>query len=274
VRPYSYETEATRKNGSRFPVEVQESAIEYGGGMIKASVIRDITKRAEMEKQLLLERQKKLSWVIDGQELERQRLSRELHDGLGQSLIGLKLRIESIPDPEDSATAHTLNDLKKLFDKTIEEIRQISNDLMPAGLNEFGLINALRKLCDNTEMNAGIRVHFKAGAETAHLALSRKTNAYMYRIAQEAMNNTMKHAAASEISVEIFSDSGKLFLNIADNGKGFKFGKTHSYVGNGLYNMRERAGLLGGSFEIFSEPGKGTLVKVNVPVQEKQIQDE
>ncbi len=94
--------------------------------------------------------------MIDGQELERQRLSRELHDGLGQSLIALKLKLESIQGKDVCAINKTLKEVKGSFDGTINEIRRISNDLMPAVLNEFGLITALKNICEEISENPNI----------------------------------------------------------------------------------------------------------------------
>ena len=89
---------------------------------------------------------------------------------------------------------------------------------------------------------------------------------YLYRITQEAINNSVKHAEASVISVNILKIENFIVLSIADNGKGFKFEATYKYVGNGLYNMRERVNMLSGTFEVNSEPGNGTEVIVKLPI--------
>ena len=265
LKPYTYETMALKKDNKKFPIEVQESAIEYKGKMISASVIRDISKRAEVEKQLKEERLKRLSWVIDGQEIERQRLARDLHDGLGQTMIALKLKVESI-EVNDEKNKKKFDDLRTLFNKTIDEIRRMSNNLMPAGLKEFGIINAIRKLCNETSEHTGIEINFMADNTINPKALTNKCIMYLYRIAQEAITNSVKHAQASVISVRFEKKQNFYLLTIADNGKGFKFGTTHKYVGNGIYNMRERAYMLGGTFNVHSDLGKGTEVKVKIPV--------
>ena len=265
LRPYTYETQAIKKDGSKIFVEVQESAIEYEGKMVKASVIRDITKRVLVEKQLREERLMRLSWVIDGQEIERQRLARELHDGLGQYLIALKLKLENVEVDSDK-NQKKLDDLRKLFNKTIDEIRRISYDLMPAGLYEFGIINALRNLCKDTAEHTSINIEFEADKNLKNEKLSEKCCMYLYRITQEAMNNSVKHAEATLISVNILKIENFIVLSIADNGKGFKFEATYKYVGNGLYNMRERVNMLSGTFEVNSDLGKGTEVIVKLPI--------
>jgi PAS domain S-box-containing protein len=265
LRPFAYETTARKKNGTKFPVEIQVSGIEYGNRMILASVIRDITRRKEVEKELREERLKRLSWVIDGQEIERERFSRELHDGLGQMLVAIKLKLESAIDQEDEKTQSITRDLRMMFDKTIDEVRRISNDLMPSGLQEFGIVNALRKLSSAITENSGISV--KLDAQNLPDQLSNKTIMYLYRIAQEAINNSVKHAQASEISISLSCNEKHILLEVKDNGKGFKFDKTHKFVGNGIYNMRERVNMMRGNIEIKSEPTKGTLVKVQIPIE-------
>ena len=265
LNPYTYETQALRKDGKKFPIEVQESAIEFKGKMIIASVIRDISKRIEVENQLKEERLKRLSWVIDGQEIERQRLARELHDGLGQTMIALKLKMESI-EVNDEKNKKKFDDLRNLFNKTIDEIRRMSNNLMPAGLKEFGIINAIRRLCNETSEHTGITINFESDNTINPKMLTNKCIMYMYRIAQEAITNSVKHAEASLISVKLEKKQNFYVLTIADNGKGFKFGATHKYVGNGIYNMRERAYMLEGTFNVHSELSKGTEVRVKIPL--------
>jgi PAS domain S-box-containing protein len=262
--PVTYETTCKRKYGKRFPVEVQEKSIEYKGRMVKALVIRDITKRSEVEQMLENERLKSFSWVIDGQEIERQRLSRELHDGLGQSLIAIKLRLEGAIDSADDKTRRTINEIRSLFDNAIDEVRRISNDLMPTGLQEFGIEVALRKLCSKLNESTGVEVVFFA--DNIPSKIDMKTTLYLYRISQEAINNSLKHAQASQISVSLYADENFIDLIVADDGKGFKFDMTHKYVGNGLYNMSERVSMLGGTYEVKSDIGKGTMIITKIPI--------
>jgi PAS domain S-box-containing protein len=264
LRPFTYESTATRRDRSIFPIEVQQNAIEYYGKMIFASVIRDITGRKDFEKELQAERLKRLSWVIDGQEIERERLSRELHDGLGQMLVGIKLRLEGTFQVEDPKTRAVLDDLSQLFNKTIEEIRRISNDIMPSGLQEFGIVNGLRKLCTSVSESSGMEVEFVTSPLPDQIPS--KTILYLYRIAQEAMNNSVKHSGASKIRVELSCEKEVIHLWIQDNGRGFKQDKTYTFVGNGLYNMRERVTMMQGSIEVESAPDWGTSISVKIPV--------
>ncbi len=193
------------------------------------------------------ERFDELRSVIDGQELERQRLSRELHDGLGQLLIAIKLKLESINHTDMSKIRYMISHVKELFDKTIDEIRKISNDLMPTVLNEFGLEKAMRRLCDEISEYAKIRVKYTFEGEFD--ALNKTTKMYIYRIAQEALSNTYKYAEANSLIVSLKQNDKMIYLEIEDNGKGFNFESENAKKGNGLRNMSERTLLLGGNIE-------------------------
>jgi len=129
---FSYETLCYRKGGNKFPVEIQERMIDFRGRMIKATVIRDISERKNVEDELKSERESRLSALIDGQEMERQRFSRELHDGLGQELIAMKMKYENIINQQCGGTKDNLILLLEQFDKVIDEVRRISENLMPS----------------------------------------------------------------------------------------------------------------------------------------------
>ncbi len=218
----------------------------------------------EMTEELKKERFRRLRSVIDGQELERQRLSRELHDGLGQLLIALKLKLENTHGSDFCETKKAIKEVNESFDMTIDEIRRISNNLMPAVLNEFGIVNALRNLADEVQDHSGIHVLFNS--REVDIKLNKKQKTYIYRIAQEALNNAVRHAKASEISMSISQGNESLMIRIKDNGNGFKYQEAITHTGNGIHNMQERASIMNGKLEIQTDPGSGTLIVVNVPV--------
>jgi PAS domain S-box-containing protein len=263
-KPYSCETLLLKKDGSTIPVEIQFSSIEYYSKLITAAVIRDISRRVKIEKELHDERLKRLSSVIDGQEIERERLSRELHDGLGQELIAIKLKLESTVEHADEKTQKIIGDLRNEFNRTIDEIRRMSNDLMPSGLQEFGLANAIRKLCNNISDNSDITTTVEVDNFPENP--DNKITMYLYRIVQEAINNSVKHAEASEICVKLSADAQFVCLTVHDNGKGFNFDNDHNFSGNGLYNMRERVNMLKGKIKINTAPGKGTEIDIQIPI--------
>ena len=215
------------------------------------------------EKEVLLqqERIRRMRAAFDGQDTERQRLSRELHDGLGQSLIAQKLRLESIKLPVTGETTALLNEMKQCSDKLVDDVRRISNDLMPAQLTQFGIVPALRQHCNEVTRYSGIEVSFDSTGNFD--AMRRKTKTYLFRIIQEALNNMVKHAESKSAAVEIVNTREHFFLSISDDGKGFNTEKP--CTGNGLNNMRERTLLLGGTFSITSQPGSGTTIEIQIP---------
>ncbi len=205
------------------------------------------------------EKKKRLRSIIDGQEKERQRLSRDLHDGLGQSLIAIKLQLENYCESESSGDNDQMAKIKGYFDQTIEDIRRMSNDLAPSVLDEFGLTTALKNLCRNFSQSAGIPVHFKTTGPG--LKIANKTKIYIYRICQEALTNAIKHAKASLIEVNLNFEKQLIKLDIKDDGKGFDLESTEHSGGNGLNNLFERAQIINGFLQIITSPGHGTKIR-------------
>ena len=218
-------------------------------------------KLKEKEELLQHERNRRMRAAFDGQDIERQRLSRELHDGLGQSLIAQKLRLESIKFPLTGETPALLEEMKQCSDNLVDEIRRISNDLMPAQLTQFGIVPALRQHCDEVKRYSGIEVSFDSTGNFDDMR--RKTKIYLFRIIQEALNNIVKHAGAKIADVEIVKTKDHYFLSISDDGTGFDTEKACK--GNGLNNMRERTLLLGGTFLISAQNGSGTTIEIQIP---------
>jgi len=213
-----------------------------------------------MSGQLREARRKRILALFDGQEMERRRISRELHDGLGQKLVGTKLRIENCDENDPGCLHETMRETKESLHGIVDELRRISNDMMPAALDELGLETALRNLCHDVERQSGIEVDFDVNIRSApidHIAI------YLFRIAQEGLQNIIKHANARSISVQLIETRDFTVLILEDDGTGFDPGKTTT--GNGLSNMKERAILIGGSFSLESEPGKGTTIRVKIP---------
>jgi signal transduction histidine kinase len=199
------------------------------------------------------------------QEKERKAIARELHDELGQVLTALRMdavwlseRLQA-PDPKagDRAVA-----MCGLIDHTIDEVRGLATRLRPGVLDDLGLIDALEWYIADFEKRTGIACIFKhrqvptidgIGATAA------------YRIVQEALTNVTRHAAATQVKVSLEPKQGMVTLAVADNGRGFDLKEIAAAECLGLAGMRERAGLLGGSLEIRSRPGKGTKVCFRLP---------
>jgi signal transduction histidine kinase len=217
----------------------------------------------KQSEQIEVEKTKKVSSLIDGQEMERQRLSRDLHDSLGQSLLAVKIKLEQTKSASVEKNQQIINETQELLRETIQEIRNISNDLMPPVLEAFGLEQGLKNLCKDTTHNTGINVNFTS--ENIPDTLDKRVQIYLYRISQEAINNITKHSAANEASIKISSDQNIIFLNIADNGKGFDSDKIE-ISGNGIMNIKQRVELLKGECLVSSSLGEGTQIKIKIPV--------
>jgi signal transduction histidine kinase len=217
----------------------------------------------KQEEELQTEKLRRLRSVIDGQDLERQRLSRELHDGIGQSLIAIKLQLENAETQNYSMMRAGIDSAKSMIDTTIEDVRNVCNALMPAALNEFGIVSTLRALSSELGALAGFKPVFEN--EGSLDRMTKKSQVYLYRIAQEALNNIAKHARATQVTLKLKRENNIVTLQVTDNGKGFIFDPVCFAQRNGLQNMRERTQLLQGEFTINSEPGKGTTIFVSIP---------
>jgi signal transduction histidine kinase len=213
---------------------------------------------------LKLERSMRLSSMIDGQELERHRLSRELHDGLGQSILAIKMRLERTKNASPERIKEINTEAQELFSDTINEIRNISNNLRPAVLNEFGLLDALTNLCKEMQKSTGIKINVNAEKYTD--SGNDKIDTYLYRIAQEALNNIVKHSNTETAEMHLMSHANKIRLCISDSGEGFSYSEEQKICGNGIANMKERVQILNGSIEIISEKEKGTSVDISIPL--------
>jgi signal transduction histidine kinase len=217
----------------------------------------------KQEDALQHEKLRRLRSVIDGQDQERNRLSRELHDSIGQSLIAVKLQLENAETQNYSMMRASIDSAKSMIDITIEEVRRVCNALMPAALNEFGIISTLRALCSEMASLAGFSAEFEN--EGSLDRISKKSQVYLYRIAQEALNNIAKHSRATHVIMKLNRINNIVTLEVSDNGKGFNFDPINFAHRNGLQNMRERTNLLQGEFTINSQPGFGTSIKVSIP---------
>lgn len=209
----------------------------------------------ENEERLLQENQRS---ILNGEEKERSRLSKELHDGLGPLLTTLRLNIQAM-DVESKKKESLL----ELLDGTIGEVRRMSNNLMPSVLVDFGAGEAIGNLVEQIRNHTGLPIRYKNDM-TAESTIDDSIHIVLYRVAQEAINNAIKHAGATEIKVSLSEFDDHVGFFISDNGKGFD--PNEPVVGNGLRNMRERVKLVNGTFDM-STSAKGTTIEVEIPIK-------
>jgi len=223
----------------------------------------------EKDEALKAERHIRLRSAIDGQDQERQRLSREMHDGIGQSMIAVRLRLGALENRVPEIIRHELQTVIAMADNLIDEVRAISNALMPPALAEFGLTAAIRNLCNNLTGNYGIETSFDG--DIPGQLMGKKARLYIFRIFQEALNNVSKHSGATTLKIECHSKGNTLCFIITDNGKGMDLNTACSSKGHGLNNIRERASLLKGEATILSSPGSGTTIQIEIPINKSMI---
>lgn len=224
--------------------------------------------------QKINEQKMRAAYLIEGQEEERKRLAREIHDGLGQMLTALKLSVENISGLGDFSekAQRPIADLKAMISQTIGEVRTISFNLMPAVLSDFGIASALKLLADQNSKTSGVNINFHSDWHAERI--DKKTEIGLYRIAQEAINNAIKYSQASEISIGLASNSKYIRLYIVDNGKGFEYNRIKEDVekaslSNGINNMKVRTNMIDGLLKLTSHPGKGTKIFIKVPLKKK-----
>lgn len=244
------------------------------------------------------EQKLRTSYLIAGQEEERKRLSRELHDGLGQMLTAIKLQIEGLEAGLVKAAAaeqngagttaypNNLKTLKSLVTQTIQETRTISNNLMPSVLSDFGVVPALKMLAEH-DRSESITVTFETNLTADQPRLDKNVEIMLYRVTQEAVSNAVRHANPSHIHIELKERGNLLQLQVTDDGKGFQVPRKKQANGltkpkleakdetaeliklrppsQGLHNIQERTKLLNGKFKINSIVGKGTKIQISIP---------
>jgi PAS domain S-box-containing protein len=225
-------------------------------------IMKDLTEKNEHERLIRDFEKKRLAALLEGQEMERNRIAKDLHDGLGQVLNAIKMNVNVIVKDTEASTL-----LYKLIDEAIQESVRISENLLPSKLRDFDLATCLNSLCKQIGRSTPASISFQALGSTGQLEQNKKIN--FYRIAQEAVNNAIKHSKANSIVMQLNEDQSQLRLSVEDDGVGLNLSlKNNGYPNrNGLINMRERAEIMGGRFSIESDGKRGTLVIVEVPLE-------
>ncbi|MEK7439297.1 MAG: histidine kinase [Chloroflexota bacterium] len=214
-------------------------------------------------------RQTLLSALVRAQEDERSRLARDLHDSAGQTLTSLLVRLKALEKQTPESLRENVASLCQEVSETIEQVREISYRLRPAALEEFGLEMALRTLVQ--EMTEKVGLTADCQLSLGDQRLPSEVEIAIYRIAQEALTNVVRHAAASRVLVEMVMLPYAICLRIEDDGKGFDHNSAANNSGGrqrlGLLSMQERAEMIGGSMAVYSTPGQGTSIEIRVPFQ-------
>ncbi len=267
------------KNGSLMPVSVVASAmVEEGKAVAAVIVFQDITERkqADWERIESGRRLRELTAYFEkAREEERTRIARELHDELGQMLMGIKLDakwLESSLPADIPAVSDKMASMFKLIDETVDAMRRVAADLRPVMLDDLGLIAAVEWLTEEFGRRTGIAVSCKFDVcdpdccNDEDYMLDKALSTAAFRIVQECLTNVGRHAKASKVEVMLKCSNERLMLQVLDDGKGMS--DVHAIKRNsfGILGMQERARGVGGSVEFYSTPGAGMRVEVSLPV--------
>jgi len=207
--------------------------------------------------------------VIEAQETERRYLARDLHDEVGQALTGLNMLLHRAPDGAADEEPANLREARRVVAELLQRIRQMSFDLRPAVLDDLGLCMAVRSHIDTFARRTGIRVRFECeNISEENLAPEVKITAF--RALQESLTNVARHSRAQTAIVGLRLDGAGLHLEVTDAGKGFRVKKARTNGGSGLAGMRERVELAGGQLELESTLGRGTRVRVQLPLRHRK----
>jgi signal transduction histidine kinase len=215
--------------------------------------------KRDMEKNLL-------SAIIHAEETERKRFAKDLHDGLGPILSTVKMSLSSLTRVEkDDQTKKILRNTDMVIEEAIKSIREISNNLSPHILSNFGLNKAMRNFINKINYSDSIKIKFTCNFENDRFESN--TEVVLYRVLCELINNTIKHAEATLITISIEKIPGKILCKYKDNGKGFDMGllSPAQHSGMGYSNMVTRINSLNGSFNLTTEKEKGTKASITVP---------
>jgi PAS domain S-box-containing protein len=248
-------------NERKVPVEVNTSTIIYGNKSAILIVIRDISERKMLENKIL-------QAIIDTEEKERIRFAKELHDGLGPVLSTIKLYFQWLTQTPDSKKRNQIfKKGKENIEDAIRTLREISNNLSPHILNNFGLCDAVEQFIEKLLVSKGISINFQTNTRDRY---RNEIEITFYRIITELINNTIKHAEATEIDIRIETDDNHEYLQLfyTDNGKGFDPDNIRRQrPGLGLFNIENRIETIGGTLTILSKPSGGMSVTASIKIE-------
>lgn len=225
----------------------------------KLSFQKEVNHQQELD---VLENEKKLSIsnaLIEGEEIERKRIARDLHDGLGSMLSGLKMHL-NLADSKDKESSANINEM---LNDSIKELRNISQNLMPESLMKLGLHHALKDLCashSTSETVIELQYLIKKATVPQHFKMT------IFRIIQELLNNALKYAKASQILVSCSQNKDVYYITVEDNGIGFNVEYAEKREGMGLRNIKNRVAFMNGKLEIDSVTGKGTSTYIELKI--------
>jgi len=262
-----------RKDNTYIDIEIYVQDTMYNGKKVRLILAKDVTEQLKAEENLrnsYEEVRRLASHLREIREEERTNMSREIHDQLGQQLTVMKMDISWLHKKmlnSEKPIQNRMNDLKNMMDDTVKLVRRIASDLRPSLLDDMGLIAAIEWHAAEFEKRSGIAIELTGIKEDPELSKDYRIN--LFRIVQESLTNVGRHSEATKVVIDLEIHENRLMLSIKDNGKGFDPVEAGKKGSLGLLGMRERSAVIGGNCELFSSPGKGTLVQVSVSLREQ-----
>lgn len=286
-----YQTEQTEKENLQLKAEnqaqaarlnLQRLALVFALGLIVLGIVafyfyrknlegkRKLARQAaDLQAQRIQQMEKEhqliaMQAMVDGQESERSRLAKDLHDGLGGLLSTIRLQLDQLKENDAAVEANGLHHAQELLDKASTELRRIAHNLMPQALVKFGLRSALEDFVGDINQSKVLQIDLQLyGLQERFAQVLELT---LYRIIQELVHNILKHAQATEALVQVLRREGRIYLTVEDNGKGIA-ASSMTTKGQGLANLRSRVEYLQGKLEIDSQPGEGTTVYIEFDIK-------
>lgn len=225
-----------------------------------------LRKETQLKTEILRQQEMAIKAVIEAEEVERQRIARDLHDGVGQMMSAAKMNLSAFESDIQFHTEeqkHSFEKIIGLVDESCKEVRHVSHNMMPNVLLKKNLASALQDFIDKIDKKT-LEIHLYT--EGLDQRLDSNTETVLYRVIQECVNNVIKHARASSLDISVIRDNDGISATIEDNGKGFDTGVNEKMNGIGLKNIQTRIEYLKGTVEFDSAVGKGTAVSLHVPV--------
>ncbi|HEY4362057.1 MAG TPA: PAS domain S-box protein [Bryobacteraceae bacterium] len=262
---YAVEKRYWRKNGQLIWAHLVVSLVRDAEGkpLFSIGMVEDITQRRVAEQELRALSEK----LINTQEQERTRMARELHDDIAQQLAALSISVSNLKRTISASDVELRTQTDRLHQRlagAAESVRRLSHELHPAVLEHSGIAAALESYCEKFSVLNHIEVSLDA--EGRFDDISPAVALCLYRVTQEALQNVAKHSAAKQAHVELSRSNGQVHLKISDEGRGFEAARSVPRAGLGLVSMKERARLVNGTLHIDSAPGKGTRLRVSIPI--------
>lgn len=232
---------------------------------ISAARRNRLKQASHLQKEIIKQQELAAQSIIRAEENERQRIARDLHDGVGQIMSAAKMNLSAFESTVPAGNAEQQQSLEKiigLVDESCKEIRSVSHNMMPIALLKNNLAIAIREFTEKIEIKS-LNIHFYTEGLDERLDSDLET--VLYRIIQECVNNVIKHAEATSLDISIIKDKEGISATVEDNGRGFNTSVKQKSEGIGLKNIQTRVKYLKGSVEFHSTPGRGTLIAINVP---------